>query len=210
MLAAAPRKLCGAPRGRVAPSAGASTQAKPTRGRMGGSQAGLWGRVRAPAAQPTARLHSTWNLRDGGHLSTRKIGPEGGDRPRILSTALLPPPSTPRQQNSKTGEKMDKTGTGSVLSTSRLVGGALTSADYFHRLRYPRPLRCGSLGVRKGVRLSGGPSGGPPWKKTDSPFVSSDSRMGARFSRLTRRRRGEGGGEGKQEEEGSKLRRRFW
>jgi hypothetical protein len=107
----------------VAPSAGASTQAKPTRGRMGGNQAGLWGRVRAPAAQPTARRRSTWNLRDGEHLLTRKIGPEGGDRPRILSTALLPPPSTPRHQKSKMDAGMDKSGAGSVLGARKLGGG---------------------------------------------------------------------------------------
>jgi hypothetical protein len=130
---------------------------------------GLSGNLRSTAAKPTARRRSQWKPQGGGHLSTRKIGPEGGDSARILSTALLPPPGTLRQQNTKTGAEMDKSGTGSVLSTSRLVDRALTRADLRFQASRTPPLRCRSLGLREGVRLIRG----PPWKKPDSPFVSS-------------------------------------
>jgi len=110
--------------------------------RIGGNPEGLSGRVRAPAAKPTARRRSQWKIQGGGHLSTRKIGPEGGDSARILSTALLPPPGTPRHQNSKTGEKMDKSGTGSVIGVCQL-GGWRThrpeSPDLHPGRRHPRP-----------------------------------------------------------------------
>ena len=91
MLTAAPQKLYRAPRGPRAPSAEGSTLAKPILWRIGANPAGLSGRVRAPAAKPTARRRSQWKIHGGGHLSTRKIGPEGGASARILSTALLPP-----------------------------------------------------------------------------------------------------------------------
>jgi hypothetical protein len=77
---------------------------------------------------------------------TRKIGPEGGARTLILATALLPPPSTPRHQNSKTDEKMDKSDTGSVLSTSRLVGGALTRDDLRFKVPGGVPPPAGGVG----------------------------------------------------------------
>jgi hypothetical protein len=124
---------------------------------MGGNPAGLSGRVRAPTAQPTARRRSTCNIQGGEHLLTRKIGPEGGARTLILATALLPPPSTPRHQNSKTDEKMDKSDTGSVLSTSRLVGGALTRGTHQGRFAFQGP-GGGTPSGRRGGSLSD-PSG---------------------------------------------------
>ena len=151
MIAAAPHKLYGAPRGLGPPSAEGSAQARPFPRRIGGNPEGLSGRVRATAAKPTARRRSQWKLQGGGHISTRKIGPEGGDSARILSTAHLPPPGTPRQQNAKTDAKMDKSGTGSVLSTSIWVVRVLTRADLrFQGSRTP-PLRSRSLGLREGV-----------------------------------------------------------